>query len=344
MYADNQILNLSKVNLKHKELLPEFSGLYYVVDQNNLVWYIGKANNISKRWQGKSHHRLYQLINQKKQQFFIYYQEVDINNLDSAEKKAIAKYSPHLNHSPVKRKNVRPTETLLRETLVMLGGYAFIIGVEPPRSQDQKLLKYADDPICKCWFLKKVINLNIIHLGIDINKLGKFTNDKYGAKDGILNTIFKNRKVYANKWEQMSSKNSYFFIHNAGRLLVNGYVIEVTSFYSDNLHETFNLRDTTLVKEKIKCLDESDLNLYHQKGIKNISGSWLLKESEITTHHQQENLSNLLIARIKPYENDPITLAFKEDLDRIKLVNHIHKINREYQENKRGFGSRSNKD
>ena len=61
MLANSEILNLSKVSLETKELLPEYSGIYYVVDENNLVWYIGKAKNIRKRWKGKAHHRIYQL-------------------------------------------------------------------------------------------------------------------------------------------------------------------------------------------------------------------------------------------------------------------------------------------
>ena len=65
MLADTQILNLAKVSLETKDLLPEYTGIYYVVDEKNTVWYIGKARNIRKRWQGKAHHRIYQLQNQK---------------------------------------------------------------------------------------------------------------------------------------------------------------------------------------------------------------------------------------------------------------------------------------
>ena len=64
--ADTSILNLPKVALEVKQLLPEYSGIYYVLDEVNTVWYIGKAKNIRKRWQGKAHHRIYQLEAQKK--------------------------------------------------------------------------------------------------------------------------------------------------------------------------------------------------------------------------------------------------------------------------------------
>ena len=120
MLADSHILNLSKVSLETKELLPEYSGIYYVIDENNTVWYIGKAKNIRKRWQGKGHHRIYQLEKQKQKYFSIYYEQVDFSQLDKREQQQIKKYHPHLNNSPVKSKKVRPTETLFRETIATI--------------------------------------------------------------------------------------------------------------------------------------------------------------------------------------------------------------------------------
>ncbi len=89
MIADETILQLSKVTLQTKELLPEISGIYYVIDENNNVWYIGKAKNICKRWRGKSHHRIYQLQAQKKKHFTIYYEQVSESQLDNIEKQRI---------------------------------------------------------------------------------------------------------------------------------------------------------------------------------------------------------------------------------------------------------------
>jgi predicted GIY-YIG superfamily endonuclease len=113
LLADAAILELPKVPLQAKELLPESSGIYYVLDETNKVWYIGQAKNIRKRWQGKAHHRIFQLEAQKKNHFTIYYEQVSEFQLDSVEKQRIEKYHPHLNASPVKKKNVHPTETLL---------------------------------------------------------------------------------------------------------------------------------------------------------------------------------------------------------------------------------------
>ena len=134
MIADAAILQLPKVSLQAKQLLPEYSGIYYLLDETNTVWYIGKAINIRKRWQGKAHHRIYQLEAQRKH-FTIYYEPVSKTQLDEVEKQRIEKYQPHLNASPVKTKKVRPTETLLRETIAAIADFAFILGVEPPRKE-----------------------------------------------------------------------------------------------------------------------------------------------------------------------------------------------------------------
>lgn len=99
MLADLEILNLPKVSLETKELLPQHSGIYYVVDENKVVWYIGKAKNIHKRWQGKAHHRIYQLKQLKHKNFSIYYERIDRSQLDTREKQQINKYTPHLNNT-----------------------------------------------------------------------------------------------------------------------------------------------------------------------------------------------------------------------------------------------------
>ncbi len=120
MLADIHILNLSKVSLETKELLPEYSSIYYVIDENKTVWYIGKANNIRKRWQGKAHHRIDQLEIQKQKYFSIYYEQVNYSKLDKIEKQQIKKYTPHLNNSPIKNQKLLPTETLLRGTVKII--------------------------------------------------------------------------------------------------------------------------------------------------------------------------------------------------------------------------------
>ena len=158
MLADLEILNLPKVSLETKELLPEYSGIYYVVDENELVWYLGKAKNICKRWQGKSHHRIYQLKHLRHKHFNIYYEKINSSQLTQREKQQIEKYNPHLNNSPVKTKKVRPTETLLRETIAKIRDFAFILGVEPPRREVK------DELGINCLIQEHLLDLPIIHI------------------------------------------------------------------------------------------------------------------------------------------------------------------------------------
>ncbi|VEP11354.1 hypothetical protein H1P_1000025 [Hyella patelloides LEGE 07179] len=43
MLTDDFILNLEFVELNHKDLLPSYSGVYYVIDELKQIWYIGQS-------------------------------------------------------------------------------------------------------------------------------------------------------------------------------------------------------------------------------------------------------------------------------------------------------------
>jgi hypothetical protein len=287
LIADTAILELSNISLKTKELLPEYSGIYYVLDGTQKIWYIGQAKNIRKRWQGKAHHRIYQLEAQTKNYFTIYYEPVSESQLNNVEKQRIEKYHPHLNASPVKTKNIRPTETLLRETLVAIATFAFILGVEQPR---QEVVSEIGNP----WLsLKKVLELNIIHICIDDTMLETiYKTESVEEKIAIKLKPFANRKVYASQWDVFDSD---FML----RLLVNGYAIEVTSWSrwspKKMIEELRKYIEITLAQESIKVLTlESLLELQQQTD----------KEKSYIIHSQRLNpyTSDL----IKPLFNDPI--------------------------------------
>lgn len=44
MNANEYILQLPHISIKSRELLPENSGIYYVLDEQFIVWYVGQAN------------------------------------------------------------------------------------------------------------------------------------------------------------------------------------------------------------------------------------------------------------------------------------------------------------
>jgi excinuclease UvrABC nuclease subunit len=115
MRADEFILNLDKVELNNINFLPEYSGIYYVLDSHQTVWYIGRSRNIRKRWNGdKPHHRYEQFLLlslEEQKQFFIYYHAITKNRLNKQERLSIEKYQPILNYTPVETNSDRLTST-----------------------------------------------------------------------------------------------------------------------------------------------------------------------------------------------------------------------------------------
>lgn len=330
MLADSEILHLLKVSLETKELLPEYSGIYYVVDENKIVWYVGKAKNIRKRWQGKAHHRIYQLKQLKHKYFNIYYESVDLSKLEQREQQQIAKYTPHLNNSPVKSKKVRPTETLLRETIAKISDFAFILGIEPPRKKIKDKISLNKYNLGQ----KKILDSIVIHICIDLNVFYNiYQPESREELIAIKNQVFTNRKKYSNKWEQFSimrhSGLSRHYIDNyckVSRLFVNGYVIEITdSFHwiSDAESKfTPKYQQTTLARESIKVLTPKSLAQL-QQGL------------------NAEEVFKLYLQRLVPYTSDSIKLFFNESINHENAKNELIKVSQDYKLGKRGIGSRS---
>ena len=316
MLADLEILNLPKVSLETKELLPEYSGIYYVVDENKLVWYVGKAKNIHKRWKGKSHHRIYQLQQLNHKQFYIYYEQVDLSQLDKREKQQIEKYNPHLNNSPVKTKKVRPTETLLRETIAKIRDFAFILGVEPPRREIK-------DKINIGWLIQeRLLDLPIIHICLDLTAFKTLFNPQsFNEQEALIKKIFSSRKAYASKWEGFPKGYPFMF-----RLYVNGFIVEVNylSFWTENykieIPENYNY--IKISKESIKALTLESL-------------------VAIQSNSLIQQRSKVQLQRLKPYTSDLIPLFFNESIDTQSAKKELEKISKDYKTGKRGLGSRS---
>ncbi|MBD0263253.1 MAG: GIY-YIG nuclease family protein [Tolypothrix sp. Co-bin9] len=313
MNADEPILNLEKVDLKNKHLLPEYSGIYYVLDENNIVWYIGKAKNLKKRWNGKAHHRLYQLSSQGRKKFYIYYKNLSEINLDEEEKKLIAQYRPHLNSSPVKKKRVLPAENLLRETILKLPDFLVVLGIEPPRQINK-------NAIAPDWCLKKKLaGLQVIHLVLDCEKLYEFVEQNIETSSGILRYVFDSRKAYSNLWEAPHKEYVKRYGVVQTRLLVNGYAIEIS--FLDQVSYLFSkTRMGTLAGEQIKIVEADVLDKI---------------KSDLKIPIQKD-----FINKIKPYLQDPINLFFNDDIDRKTLGKQIYRIKEEYKQGLRGVGSR----
>ncbi len=95
------VLSLPSVPHQHKEFLPEFSGLYFVIAHTpspQLV-YLGKAKNIAQRW--KNHHRQPEinLLHKIELSVDIYWLELRVSDeiLSQWENRLIKDLSPALN-------------------------------------------------------------------------------------------------------------------------------------------------------------------------------------------------------------------------------------------------------
>ena len=126
-----ELNQLPHVEFSKKDRLPETAGIYFVVDKNQKIWYIGQAQNLRSRWVG--HHRTNQIkkINAKSEvKLFWYCCEKDEDTLTQLENYFINKYYPILNQTKVEAKEITPSEIELRNTLVKISKYIVIIGFE----------------------------------------------------------------------------------------------------------------------------------------------------------------------------------------------------------------------
>lgn len=86
------ILNLNKVRYQDKHLLPQAACIYFVVAQTSIL-YIGKAENLNKRWIAHHKHLAISVISD----VCIYYLQVAPSNLSDYEGQLIRKFKPLLN-------------------------------------------------------------------------------------------------------------------------------------------------------------------------------------------------------------------------------------------------------
>ena len=128
---DLQLDILPYVEFMEKDKLPEIAGIYFAIDKNHKVYYVGKAQNLRNRWVG--HHRYDQLkeINKKTNIKLSWYGcENNENTLTQLENYFIATYHPVLNQTKVEAKRITPAEIELRNTLVKIAKYVIVFGYE----------------------------------------------------------------------------------------------------------------------------------------------------------------------------------------------------------------------
>lgn len=84
-----------------EQWLPGRAGVYALIDsEDDHIYYIGKADELSSRWRGRSHHRLEQAENEL-QDPLIAWRVVDGRSVNQIETQLIRKYKPAWNYTPV---------------------------------------------------------------------------------------------------------------------------------------------------------------------------------------------------------------------------------------------------
>jgi hypothetical protein len=97
-------------DIENKGLLPEIPTIYFAIDSNNLIQYIGRAKNTKQRW--LCHHRYNQLS--KIGGVRIAYLRIDcIELLPEIESVLIEHFNPPLNNTDVDRGDKKPVSILL---------------------------------------------------------------------------------------------------------------------------------------------------------------------------------------------------------------------------------------
>ena len=124
------LFELPYVDLTQLELLPTCSAIYFAIDSQNRVLYVGLSVNLAERW--KTHHRLCQLkeIHQENSvriAWLVWTKE----DLSTAEKYFINRYQPLLNGTKVKILKTIPSEVILRELLKQIRLLTVVTVIQP---------------------------------------------------------------------------------------------------------------------------------------------------------------------------------------------------------------------
>lgn len=132
MFSEVQFAALPFVALPQRAQLPNCPAIYFAIDHQDRVLYIGKASNLLARW--KEHHRFEQLNRlHKKSPVRLAWLDCSscIDQLDAIESHYIAVYKPLLNGTKVPAKKITAAEIALQETLSKLAKYCVVFGVAP---------------------------------------------------------------------------------------------------------------------------------------------------------------------------------------------------------------------
>ncbi|GDZ93777.1 hypothetical protein PA905_16170 [Planktothrix agardhii CCAP 1459/11A] len=121
---------LPYVDLLDRKNLPNCPAIYFAIDSQNRVLYVGQATNLATRW--KNHHRVYQLQEINKDSLVrIAWQPWTLEDLSEAERYFINNLHPLLNGTEVETPDIIASEFILRDFLNAFSRRLIITGIKP---------------------------------------------------------------------------------------------------------------------------------------------------------------------------------------------------------------------
>jgi len=199
MLLDNiKIPELPSVCLLDKDRLPIHAAIYFVSDSKGKVIYIGRTNNLLKRW--KEHHRFKQLKKlNKKDPLSISWINFsnNISSLSKIENELINLYKPPLNWTrlllPIKK--ITPQETALQQSLKQLAKFnTMVLGFNPISDVDPPTI-YLVYPVYGNRGISGSIRSSLSNINDKCSTLKwqeYHTEPKSLGKFGFWKTIYKN--------------------------------------------------------------------------------------------------------------------------------------------------------
>ncbi len=213
------------VSLAERKQLPDCAAIYFVLDGNDRILYVGKAKNLAARW--KNHHRIHKLEEiDKNFSVRLAWQAWNKEDLDEAEKSSIKRFQPLLNNTEVETPAVIPSEVVLRDFLKTFSRRLIIVGIEP-KTTDSLLnvhLRYDWTDYSSKGTAAKIQEY------IKQNK-GKNTNLKFKRHKYISFLSFALDTFRPGSRAQQTAAKQHRSYNNHWEFACNGVVIHITPTY-----------------------------------------------------------------------------------------------------------------
>ena len=216
---------LPSVPLGERTQLPDCAAIYFAIDTNNRVLYVGKAKKLVVRW--KNHHRIHKLEEIDKEcSVRIAWQVWNEEDLDEAERSSIKRFHPLLNYTQVETPNVVPSEVVLRDFLKTFSRRLIVIGSEPktPNKLLNIHLKY-DWTDCSSRGTAAKIK-EYIKQHQNTNTSIKFKRHRYSNFNSFSGEIFR-----PGSRAQRTMARQHRSYNNHWEFACNGVVIHITPTY-----------------------------------------------------------------------------------------------------------------